>query len=123
MAIRSKTQRTLLLGFIASICLCGLVGIYCLLQGKLGGFECRVLLSTGAIGAGSILALASAVPWELRRWHPLGAIAMFAVAVATAFTVTLIWSDFWHSEGIWICMAISWVFAVALPHLALLSLA
>jgi ribosomal protein L37E len=123
MAIRSKTQRSLLLGFIASICLCGVVGIYCLLQGKLGSFEGRVLLSTAAVGAGSILALASAVSWEQRRWHLLGAVAMVVVGVSTAITVTFIWLDFWHSEWIWLPMAISWVCAVALPHLALLSLA
>lgn len=123
MALRSKTQRTLLLGFIASICLCGVVGIFCLLHGTLGYFEGRILLSTAAIGAGSILSLASAVAWEQRRWYPLGAVAMVTVGVATAITVTFIWIDFWHSDWIWIPMAISWVLAVALPHLSLLSLA
>ena len=123
MAIRSKTQRSLLLGFIGSICLCGLIGVFCLLQGRLGDFEGRVLLTTAVVGAGAILALASAVAWEQRRWHPLGALGMAAVALTTLFTLACIWTEPRYNDWVWKVLAISWVFAVGLPHVGLLSLA
>ena len=123
MAIRSKTQRTLLFGFIGSICLCGLVGIFCLLQGSLSNFAERVLLTTGIVGAASILALASAVPWELRRWHPLGAFGMAAVGMTAAYSIAIVWAEPRGGDWVWQALGVSWVCAVALPHIGLLSLA
>lgn len=122
MALRSQTQRTLLLGFIVSIASCGLVGVYCLLQGRMGSFEGRVLGTTATVGACSILALAAAVPWERRRWHPIGPVGLAAVIVAMVLTIIAIWSDA-HSQPWARVIGCAWVCAVALPHIGLLSLA
>lgn len=124
MAMKSQTQKSLLFAFIASISLCGLVGIYCLLVGQLGEFEARILLSTAAIGAASILALAAAIPWERKRWQPLGPVGIVVVAATLVQTLCAIWIDrYVDSEGAMKTLGISTTFAVALPHLGLLSLA
>lgn len=123
--MKSQTQRTLLLGFISSIACCGLVGVYCLLIGRMGSFEEKVLGTTSVVGAASILGLASAIPWERRRWHPLGPLAMTSVALALVLVLVAIWADrLWiRWPTFWKPMSIACVFGVALPHIGMLSLA
>jgi len=125
MAMKSQTQRTLLLGFIGSIVCCGLVGIYCLVIGRMGSFEARILGTTAVVGAASILGLASAIPWERRRWHPLGPLAMTTVALALILVVVAIWVDrLWDRwPNFYKPMSIVCVLGVALPQVGLLSLA
>lgn len=124
MAMRSTTQRTLLLSFIISIACCGLVGIYCLLLGSLGWLEGRILATTGAFGAASILGLAAAIPWERRRWHPLGLVAMLSVAAALLMLTLFIWINrLQRGETYLNPMLIMCIAAIALPHVGLLSLA
>ena len=124
MALRSQTQRTLLLSFVASIVFCGLVGIYCLILGTFDEVAARVLLTTAAVGAASILALASAIPWERRRWHPIGACGLVVVGVALLLVVGGIWwAPSWRHEWFYKLMFIGCVVAVAVPHIGLLSLA
>src|SRR5258706_12972615 len=123
MAIRSKTQRTFLLGFILSIVACGLVGIYCLATGTIGQLEGKILATTAAVGASSILALAAGVPWERRRWHPIGPLGLVAVVIAVTMSIVLIWSMSWKNEAFIKGFGISIVLAVALPHIGLVGLA
>ena len=127
MAMRSQTQRSLLLGFIGSIVCCGLVGVYCLVMGQFGTFEARVLGTTAVVGAASILGLASAIPWERRRWHPIGPIGLATVAVALILVLVAIWGDLpWRSRVPLMFLktvGVACVVGVALPHVGLLSLA
>lgn len=127
MAMKSQTQRGLLFGFIGSILCCGLVGIYCLVVGQMGSFERRVLGTTAVVGAASILGLACAIPWERRRWHPIGPIGIFAVAIALILVLIAIWVDLWRvvswDEEFYKTMGVVCVAGVALPHVGLLSLA
>lgn len=127
MAMKSQTQRSLLMGFVGSIACCGLVGIYCLTLGQWGPFEARVLGTTAAVGAASILALASAIPWERRRWHPIGLLGLVAVPVALILVLVAIWMEGslgWpNMEYLLKAMGVACVLAVALPHVGLLSLA
>jgi len=123
MALRSQTQRTLLLSFIASIALCGLVGIYCLILGSFDDLAARVLGTTTAVATASILALASAVPWERRRWHPIGACGFTVVAVALLLVLVAIWLEPSFGHEFYNLMFIACVVAVAVPHIGLLSLA
>ncbi|MBI5763922.1 MAG: hypothetical protein HZA51_10400 [Planctomycetes bacterium] len=119
-------QRKLLFAFIGSIVCCAVVGIYCLLVGGMGRTEERILGTTAAVGACSMLALAAAIPWERRRWHPIGPVSIMAIVAALGLTVYLIWFDTYpHFLDIrWERFAISaWVFACALPTVGLLSLA
>ena len=125
MAMESQTQRTLLLAFIISIACCGVVGIYCLLVGRLGVLEGRILGTTSIVGAASMLGLVSAIPWERRRWHPLGPGSMAAVVLAFVLVLIVIWGDLspqkW--EDFFKLTAVACVAGVALPHISLLSLA
>lgn len=123
MALRSKTQRTFLLGFIASIVTCGLVGIYCLLQGTIGQTQGEILATTAAVGASSILALAAGVPLEKRRWHPVGPLGILAVAFALIMSLILIWTMAWKNEVFVQAFFVSVVLAVAFPHAGLLGMA
>lgn len=126
MALRSPVQRKLLFAFIASIVSCAVVGIYCLLVGGMGRTEERILGTTAAVGGCSMLALAAAIPWERRRWHPIGPISIVAIVAALGLTVYLIWFDAYpHFLDIrWERFAGSaWIFACALPTVGLLSLA
>lgn len=126
MAIRSPVQRKLLFAFIGSIVGCALVGIYCLLVGGMGRTEEKILGTTAAVGACSILALAAAVPWERRRWHPIGPVAIVAISLALGLSVYIIWfySYTYPRDFEWERYAGSaWVLACALPTVGLLSLA
>lgn len=127
MALRSQTQRTFLMGFVVSIAACGLVGIFCLLVGKMNDLAWRVVGTTAATAAASILGLASAVPWERRRWQPVGPLGIGAVALALGLLLFLIWFDsFLHGwiEIVYIQSLVSAiVLGVALPHVGLMSLA
>ena len=124
MALRSHKQRTLLGGFIVSICCCGLVGIYCLLVGKFDEVAVRILLTTTAVGGASILALANVIPWESRRWHPIGPCGLVAVCLGLLLSLVGIWKpETGEPEWFYKVMSISIVLAVALSHIGLLSLA
>ncbi len=126
MALRSPVQRKLLFAFIGSIVACALVGIYCLLVGGMGRTEERILATTAAVGGCSMLALAGAIPWERRRWHPIGPLAIMAIASALGLSVYMIWFySYQYPPGIrWERFAGSaWVLSCALPTVGLLSLA
>lgn len=123
MTLRSQTQRVLLFAFIASVVGCGLCGIYVLVVGDFGDFEGRVLATTASVGGAAILALASAIPWEKRRWPPIGLLGLIAVGVALVMILLLIWTRFWRIDLFVHSLGTACVFAVALPHVGLLSLA
>jgi ribosomal protein L37E len=123
MAIRSQTQRALLFAFIASIAGCGLCGIYVLIIGNFGKLEGKVLASTASVGGAAILALAAAIPWEKRRWPPIGLLGLLAAATALVLMLILIWTMVWRIELYVKSLLTACVLAVALPHIGLLSLA
>lgn len=123
--MRSQTQRWLLSLLILSICLSGLLGILVLLGGRSGGwFEVRVLLTTSAIGAASVVGLAAAAVHEARRWPPLGALGMATTALTLAMTLTVIWigvlGDSEAYVKTWGCAAVA---SISLVHVGLLALA
>lgn len=126
--MKSQSQRALLIGFVASITCCGMVGVYCLLVRSLGSIHVKILGTTTAVAAASILGLASAVPWERRRWHPIGPAGAASVAIALVFVLTAIWASHWFWErGLFETfirsMGTACVAGVALPHVGLISLA
>ena len=120
MAMRSQTQRSLLLGFIVSLSCCGLVGILSLLAGSMNDLAERVLLTTVVTAVACILALAGAMTWEQRRWHPVGPLAIGATALALLLVLLAIWLEP-ITEEFYQWMVIACVAGVGLPHVALLS--
>lgn len=115
----------LLLSFIGSIAACGLVGVYALTIGQFGSLEVRVLLSTTALGGASIVAMASAVSWEARRWPWIGVIGMTAAGLALAGFLLLIWDVLSYTDqelAFRITMSVA-VVAVSAAHTSLLGMA
>lgn len=123
MALRSQTQRSLLLGFIASITCCAAVGVFCLVTGQMSTFVGQVMGTTGAVAGTSILALIAAIPTELRRWSPIGPFGLISASVALVMSLVGIWAEPQWQSLFWKGLGICWVFAVAFPHIGLLSLA
>lgn len=121
--MRTRTQRSLLLAFVISIACCGVLGIYCLLIGRMGSIEERILGTAAAVGGASILGLACAVPWERRRWHPLGPIGVLSTTVAMVLMLVAIWVEPSFKTSFYEALGVSCVIGVALPHIGLLSLA
>lgn len=123
--MRTRTQRSLLLAFVISIAWCGVVGIYCLLMGRMGRIEERILGTAAVVGGASILGLACAVPWERRRWHPLGPIGVLSIMVAMALLLIAIWADPWGRKwnSYYKVMGVACVIGVSLPYVGLLSIA
>jgi hypothetical protein len=123
--VTSQTQRSLLLAFIGSVVCFALAGIYCLLVGHMGDREERILGTTATFLGASIFGLAAALPWERRRWHPIGLAGLVVVAMATVLIVFAIWYEpHWNAyRWYYKIMFSSCVMAVALPLVGLLSLA
>jgi hypothetical protein len=112
----------LLFGFIASVSLCGLVGVYCLLLGSWGQLQARVLGTTATIAAASILGLISAIPWERRIWPPVGLLGCSAVSVALVQGLIAIWLPNLPNDEFMKSLGVACVVAVALPLVGLLAL-
>lgn len=110
-------------GFIASIACCGLVGIYFLVAGDFGPLGEKVLLTNLTVGGCSILGMATAMPWERRRWHPVGPLGALAVLAALVLSLVYIWVDQGMGQDMDRAVGIAWICAVALPLLGLVSLA
>jgi len=91
----------------------------------MGDLEARILGTTAVFLGASILGLAAAVPWERRRWHPIGLVGLVAVGVAAILILFAIWYEPHSYEYEWFyrMMFCACVIAVALPHVGLLSLA
>jgi len=122
--MRSQTQRSFLFAFIASISLCGAIGVYCLLVGEFTSLVGQILGTTASVAGASLLALASAVPWERKRWQPIGPLGMLAAAVWLTLMLCLIWIDrFVNEEALVKATVVATVIAIALPHAGLIGLA
>jgi multisubunit Na+/H+ antiporter MnhG subunit len=72
----------------------------------------------------SILGMAAVIPWERRRWHPVGPLGLFAVTVALVLVLVAIWLEpSPRFEFFYKTMGMACVIGVAFPHIGLLSLA
>ncbi len=122
--MKSQTQRSFLFAFIASISLCGLIGIYCLLVGEFTDLVGRILGSTASVAAASLLALASAMPWERKRWQPIGPCGLLAAVLWLTLILCMVWIGWFEDhEALVKATAIATVVAIGLPHAGLIGLA
>ena len=82
------------------------------------------MLTTVLVAVAAILGLVSVIPWEQRRWHPIGPFASSAVLIALGFVLLAIWFFRLTDQKLFLqLMLSSCILAVALPHIGVLSLA
>lgn len=124
--IRTSTQRMLLRLFLLCIAACAAVGIWAVLFSVWDDFIERVLATTLTVGAASLAALGSAIPWHLKRWHPIGPAGVITTALALIGLLVIIWVDlpwFWQFEWVPKLVAIACAVAMSTAGTAVLSLA
>ena len=103
MTARSRMQRSLLIAFLISIGLSALLAILGVLFDSIRWGE-QIIASTVTFSICSIAAMVAAATTERQRWHPLGPLALGAVATAFLAVMLLIWAEkifgyaFWSSE-------------------------
>ncbi len=115
--------RALLIVMLVALGACAAVGILVLLFGEFGETEGRILGMCAAIAYSSLTGLGCAVALE-RQILKLLAITGMAVSFFTWIFLTVgIWTDFFESEEYMKVSVILPMFAGALAHTALLSLA
>lgn len=125
MALHSRSQRSLLILFLVAIGTCGALGAIALLFGQGSDFLERILASTAAVAAASILALAAAVPTEARRWRPIGPVGLVLTSVTLGLWLFIIWADFRWYDHKWLMklLIVLSALSVAVPHAGLLAMA
>lgn len=111
--------------FLAAIGTCGALGAIALLFGQGSDFLERILASTAAVAAASILALAAAVPTEARRWPPIGPVGLALTAITLGLLLFIIWADFRWYDHKWLMklLIVLCALSVAIPHAGLLAMA
>ena len=108
-----------LLGSIAVSCL---LGIYAVLAGHFGEFEGRVLATSLAISAGSVLAMASFAAWDLPAARVPSRVGVIASLIGLAMVVLGIWTEP-RGDWAWQLAGSLCVLGIAGAHISLLLLA
>jgi hypothetical protein len=115
-------KRTALWFLIGSVAVSAVIGIIAIVIGAFGKTEARILLTTLAISAASICALACGALWESGRVKLL---PMIGIALAIFAAILLIAGIWWEpsSDGYWKFTASAGLMAAATAHVCLLALA
>jgi hypothetical protein len=117
-----NARKACLYSFIAFLSVSALLAVSCVLVGKFGDFEAKVLITTSVIAAASIGALCCTV-YSARAQNLAPGTAGILLAVAAAIMVIVgVWSHA-QSPHYWKTTTVISVFAVAIAHcLALLAI-
>ncbi len=119
-------KRTFLLGVIGSLSLAALLGIWAFVFGNFGHTEVKIILTTLTAALFSLTSLGAAVVLERGRWR----LAMISTFVLSGLSLIVYLIVIWY-ENIWrvvdddtLAKVMAWLatWAIALPHMALLSL-
>jgi len=115
-------KRTALWFLIASVAVSAVIGIIAIVIGAFGKTEARILLTTLAISAASICALACGALWESGRVKLL---PMIGIALAIFAAILIIAGIWWEpsGDGYWKFTASAGLIAAATAHVCLLALA
>ena len=115
-------KRTALWFLIASVAVSAVIGIIAIVIGAFGKTEARILLTTLAVSAASICALACGALWESGRVKLL---PMIGIALAIFAAILIIAGIWWETSGdaYWKFTASAGLIAVATAHACLLALA
>ncbi len=122
-----QLKRTFLLGVIGSLSLAALLGIWVFLFG--GNFwdtEFKIIMTTLTAALFSLTSLGAAVVLERNRWRTAMIVTFVLSGLGLVLYLVTIWVEIWHYvDDDWVAKTMFWLAAwsVALPHMALLSLA
>jgi hypothetical protein len=94
MATDNHLKKLLLRILIVSLSVSALTGIIIFLLGKFGDTEEKILLTTVAVGASSLLGLCCATVYPNIRLKLLGTTGVILSAIALVYTLVLIWGKF-----------------------------
>ncbi len=121
-----QLKRTFLLGVIGSLSFSALLGIWAFLFSTFGELEVKIILTTLTAALFSLTSLGAAVVAERGRWRP-AMIATFVISgIGLVIYLLAIWVELWrYVDDDWLAKGMFWIgtWAVAMPHMALLSLA
>ncbi len=117
-----KLKRIALLTLIASVGLSAALGVYALLVGDFGEFEAKILFTSLAVSAASILAMSCAVAWERRLLGVLPQVGAALALLGCGGCVLGVWAEFDYDPG-WQTVLTATFFAIGAAHVCLLSLA
>lgn len=115
-------KKIFLKSLIVSVGVSAALAIGAILVGNFGQFETKVLLTTLAISAASLCGLCCGASIEFRGQSALAVTGIIFAIAAAGFVIGGVWFEP-KSEGFWKSTATLSIFAVALSHLSLLTLA
>lgn len=121
--IQTKAQQLFLLGIVITLSLSAVMGIIAVIAGRLDPFWAKVLGTTSAIGATSIIGLAGATSDHLKGARPAGIVSIVAACLSLVFTLIMIWGELTEQSWVFKIGVTSWVAAVALALTGLVALA
>ncbi len=98
------------------------MGILAILIGDFGEFQLKVLLTTLTISAASLCGVCCGAALEIRSSRGLPMMGIFLAGIAAMLVISAIWLEP-HAEAFWKTTSTISIFAFALSHLSLLSLA
>ncbi len=115
-----SVRKACLYSFIAFLAFSALLAIFCVLLGKFGDFEGKVLITTSVIAAASICALCCSAHSSRFQIRAPGTGGMLLAAASAVMIISGVWGQF-RSPSYWKTTAVISVFAVATAYcLALL---
>ena len=117
-----QLKRTFLYALIGSIALSALMGIVAILSGDFGWYELRILLTTVTVAAASVCGLACGACLAARAASFLPKAGIATTLPAAGLVIVGMWIEM-EEDVYWKVTASLAVFAVALAHLSLLSMA
>ena len=117
-------KRAFLYALVGAVGVSALLAITAIVSGAFGDLEFRILLSTVTIAAASVCGLACGACLEPARNRTLPLFGIALALAAAAASLLLIWTESWREVDVALRTTASLgVFAVAVAHLCLLSMA
>jgi hypothetical protein len=108
-------RKACLYSFIAFLALSAVLAIFCVVLGKFGDFEGKVLVTTSVIAGASICALCCSAYSGRVQNHAVGGGGILLAAASAVLIISGVWGQF-HAPAYWKTTAIVAVFAVATAH-------
>jgi hypothetical protein len=115
-------KRIFLLTLIVTLCISALIGVYAFLFGQFGDMEIKILLTTLSISYFSIISLACAAAFEMRRGSILAPIGLIVSLLGIMLFLPGIWGECFDSEAYAKTMGIVAIAGFAFAHFCLLAI-